>query len=143
MKRLLSIVYLSVVVMASAYCTETIRFSSSSSETGVVPGEECKFRRNYGTTSIVFSLFGKVRIVPKDGDLRVYVAKPGDCCEDLIVKWVPEESIVCGEWMRVDSGERFTVSFTDDFWDADIVIRYGEPRDYYGYCCGPTWRDHY
>ena len=138
MKRLLSIVYLSVVVVAAASATEAIHISRKSDETGVIECE-CRFRRNRGWLTTEFGLFGKVRFVTDDGDIRVYVARPNEI-SDLVVEWVDHPSIVCGEWQWVDSDEKFTVQVVTNPQDADIIIEYGD-SDFDSYT-EPCWNEY-
>lgn len=94
----------------------------------------------------VYHLCGKVRIIEPDSkewpDIVVHVCKPGEGA-DLIVKWLPRGSkprYECGYWVEVDSGEDFTIRFSDDYWQSYINIRYGDPADFnHSYGTGPWW----
>lgn len=104
------------------------------------PCSPCHYVRLSGDR-IVYRLAGDVRVIPPESkeraDIYVYLCQPGEV-SNLVVKWVektPDLFYYCGYWCRVDQNEDFTIKFTDDYWNADLRIRYGEPLDIY-FCDG-------
>ena len=130
MKRLLVPLFL-LMFTFSAFCGE----NDDCDKHGPCP--PCNFVSTAYYPYRVFQLSGKVRVIPPESneyyDILVYVSKPGEVAE-LVVKWVePSKDFFyyCGYWIRVDSGEDFTIKFTNDVFKADISIRYGDPYELY------------
>ncbi len=113
------------------FFASAIEYVSPTSNSGAIRGS-CDYVVESGGLTHTFSLRGKVRVVTDEApDINVYVAKYSEGA-DLIVKWVDSRKYYCcGEWQLVESGEDFTIRFIDDYWFADIVIKYGEPCDVY------------
>ncbi|MBQ7530166.1 MAG: hypothetical protein IJT12_00480 [Paludibacteraceae bacterium] len=133
MKRLLFIVYLSVVVVAAADALvytfpRRIEYGKYGPQQG-----SCGFVVNYGCEDHWVELWGKVKVVDGPADVQVYLDSKCEYGAELVVKWVKGQPACCGEWQRVTSGEDFTVTFVDDWMSADLIIQYGEPQQYYKY----------
>ena len=79
-------------------------------------------------------LYGKVKVVTKriQADLAVYVTD-SEYQYDMCVKWVEKGADECGLWQRVESGEDFSIIFVKSCEDADLIIRYEDPRGHYNY----------
>lgn len=102
------------------------------------PCPPCAYVVDYGLQSNKVYLWGDVRVIPSDSregaDLYVFLCRKPNEVPELIVKWVePGPGFVfhCGYWHRVERGEQFTVKFTDDFWNCDLRIGYGDPDVFY------------
>lgn len=97
------------------------------------PTTGCSYSVDYGSYTHEFELWGEVRVVePNQGaDIQVYLAKSGEMVADLIICWTDKEPKGCGEWRRVSKGEDFTVCFVKDWHDADLIVMYGNPAEFY------------
>ncbi|MBQ7531036.1 MAG: hypothetical protein IJT12_04960 [Paludibacteraceae bacterium] len=129
MKRLLFIVYLSVVVVSFPYTASAKRNKGFREGFGPVHNS-CEFVPERGTANWGVQLWGDVKVNTGGADIQIYLDTAKVYDPDLIIRWT-DHPTGCGEWHRVTRDEDFSVTFVDDWEDADLIVQYGNPKEYY------------